>query len=118
MKGEAMPKPKKEEHPLNPGEAKALRATMGRLNGIGARQALLGVVNVLTTRANLPASLFGEIIDDAGRLTAVTNQKGTSTIEYAILVAGIAAVCLLAVGLLGQTLHQMFQAAADLFRPF
>jgi len=113
-----MPKPKKEEHPLNPGEAKVLKATIERLNGLSARQALMGIVNVLSTRTHLSVGLFGEIIDDAWRLAQLTEQKGTSAVEYALIVAGIAAACLFAVGLLGQTIHQMFQAAADLFKPF
>jgi len=113
-----MPIPKKTEHPLNPGEAKVLKATIERLNGLAARQALMGVVNVLSTRARLSVGLFTEIVDDAWRLAQLTEQRGTSAVEYAILVACIGAACLVAVGLLGQTLHQMFQAAADLFKPF
>ena len=113
-----MPIPKKTEHPLNAGEARALKATIERLNGLSARQALMGIVNVLSTKARLTAKLFEEVVDDAWRLARLTNDKGTSAVEYAILVACIGAACLVAVGLLGQTLHQMFQAAADLFRPF
>jgi Flp pilus assembly pilin Flp len=113
-----MPKPKKEEHPLNPGEAKVLKATIERLNRLAAKQALLGVVNVLSSKAHLHVKLFEEIVDDAWRLAQLTNDKGTSAIEYSLLVVGIAVACLVAMGLLGQTLHQMFQAAADLFRPF
>jgi Flp pilus assembly pilin Flp len=46
------------------------------------------------------------------------NQKGTSAVEYALLVVGIAAACLLAVGLLGDAVRQMFKTAADLFYAF
>jgi Flp pilus assembly pilin Flp len=113
-----MQNPKKEEHPLNPWEAKVLKETVERLNGLAAKQALVGIINVLSTKARLPAKLFEEVLNDAWRLAQLTNDKGTSAIEYAILVTGIAVACLVAVGLLGQTLHQMFQAAADLFRPF
>jgi len=113
-----MPIPKKQEHPLNPGEARVLKATIERLNGLAAKQALLGIVNVLSTKAKLPVKLFEEVVDDAWRLAQLTNEKGTSAVEYALIVVGIAAACLLGVGLLGQTLHQMFRAAADLFRPF
>ena len=113
-----MPKPKKTEHPLNPGEAKVLKATIERLNGLSARQALVAIVNVLSTRARLSVGLFSEVVDDAWRLAQLTNDKGTSAIEYAMLVVMIAVACLVAVGLLGQTLHQMFQAAADLFGQF
>jgi Flp pilus assembly pilin Flp len=109
---------KKQEHPLNPGEAKVLKVTIERLNQTAAKQALYGIVNVLSTKATLQVKLFEEILDDAWRLAQLTEQKGTSAVEYALLVVGIAAACLLAVGLLGQTLHQMFQAAADIFRPF
>jgi len=48
--------------------------------------------------------------------TRITNDKGTSAVEYAIMVAGIAAACLLAVGLLGDAVSGLFRAAAGLFQ--
>jgi Flp pilus assembly pilin Flp len=117
-KGDKMPKPKKTEHALNAGEAKVLKATIERLNGLSARQALMGIVNVLSSKAHLHVKLFEEIIDDAWRLAQLTEQKGTSAVEYALLVVGIAAACLLGVGLLGDTVRQMFKTAADLFYAF
>jgi len=113
-----MAKQKETEHPLNPGEAKVLKTTIERLNGLAAKQALMGIVNVLSTKATLHVKLFEEIIDDAWRLAQLTKEKGTSAVEYALMVAGIAAACLLAVGLLGDTVRQMFETAAGLFRPF
>lgn len=117
-KGQAMPIPKKDEHPLNPGEARVLKATVERLNGLAARQALMGIINVLSTKARLPVALFKEVVDDAWRLSQLTADKGTSAVEYALMVVGIAAACLLGVGLLGETVSQMFKAAADLFSAF
>lgn len=113
-----MPKQKKEEHPLNPGEAKTLKAIVECLNRLSARQALLGIINVLSTRAPLSTKIFEKIVYDAWRLSRLTTDKGASAVEYALLVVMIAAACLLGVGLLGQTIHQMFQAAADLFRQY
>jgi len=111
-----MPKQKTQEHPLNPGEARVLKATIERLNRIAAKQALVGIVNVLSTKLHLPLKLFYEIINDAWRLTQLTNNKGTSAVEYALIVAGVAAACLLAVGLLGDAVSDLFKAAAGLFQ--
>ena len=71
-----MKTPKQTLHPLNAGEAKSLKATIDRLNALSARQALLAIVNVLTINIRLPTKLFEEIIDDAWRLTQITDQKG------------------------------------------
>src|SRR3972149_11777842 len=75
-------------HPLNPGEAKSLKATIERLTALAAKQALLAVVNILSTKIHLPLKLFEEIIDDAWRLAQLTNDKGRSAVEYAVIVAG------------------------------
>jgi Flp pilus assembly pilin Flp len=102
---------KNKQYPLNPGEVIFLRQTTEHLT-------LFGIINALSKGTRVGPLLFKEILDDALKLTQIKNQNGTSAIEYALLVAGIAVACLVAVGLLGQTLHQMFRAAADLFRPF
>jgi Flp pilus assembly pilin Flp len=113
-----MPQQKKQEHPLNPGEAKTLKVTIERLNQTAAKQALYGIVNVLSTKATLHVKLFGEILDDAWLDSLLTNQKGASAVEYAILMVGIAAACIVGVGLLGEKVKQIFEAAANLFATF
>jgi len=109
---------KNKQYPLNPGEVKMLRETTEHLSELAAKQTLFGIINALSKGTRVGPLLFKEILDDALKLTQIKNQNGTSAVEYSLLVVGIAVACLVAVGLLGQTLHQMFQAAADLFRPF
>jgi Flp pilus assembly pilin Flp len=109
---------KKQEHSLNPGEAKVLKVTIERLNQTSAKQALYGIVNIFSTKASLHVKLFEEILDDAWKLAQLTNQKGASAVEYALLMVGIAAACLLGVGLLGEKVKQIFEAAANLFAAF
>ena len=51
--------------PFNPGEAKALKAVVYDLSEGAAKQALYGIINVLSLRVNMPKSFFRELIDDA-----------------------------------------------------
>ena len=51
--------------PFNPGEAKSLKAEVYDLSEGAAKQALYGIINVLSLRVNMPKSFFKELIDDA-----------------------------------------------------
>ena len=44
------------------------------------------------------------------------NQKGTSAVEYAILLAMIAATAYLAIGLFGNSIIELYLRAAHLFQ--
>lgn len=44
------------------------------------------------------------------RLTARMNDRGASAVEYALMVAGIAVLCILAIKTLGLTLGAVFKA--------
>jgi Flp pilus assembly pilin Flp len=44
------------------------------------------------------------------------NQKGTSAVEYAIIVMGIAAAITLAVSLFGEQVKDLFLDAAQIFQ--
>jgi Flp pilus assembly pilin Flp len=44
------------------------------------------------------------------------NQKGTSAVEYALLLMGIAAVIVLAIGQFGNTITELYLRAAHLFQ--
>ena len=51
--------------PFNPGEAKTLKAEVYDLSEGAAKQALYGIINVLSLRVNMPKSFFKELIVDA-----------------------------------------------------
>lgn len=51
--------------PLNPGGAKELKAQVYDLTELAAKQALYGIVQALSFRANITSIMFKEIIDDA-----------------------------------------------------
>lgn len=44
------------------------------------------------------------------------NQKGTSAVEYALLLAMIAAIIVLAIGQFGNTIIELYLRAAHLFQ--
>ena len=52
-------------HPLNPGEAKTLKAAIYDLAELAAKQALYGVVQLLSFKPRISREEFQEIIDDA-----------------------------------------------------
>jgi hypothetical protein len=66
------------EHPLNPGEAKALKTIIKMLNEAGAKQALYGIVQVLSQKVHLPLGIFEEIVNDALKLTEVLKGNENS----------------------------------------
>ena len=50
---------------FNPGEARALKAQVYDLSEVAVKQALYGIIQILSVRGNLPRPIFEEIIDDA-----------------------------------------------------
>jgi len=52
-------------HPLNPGEAKTLKAAVYDLSELAAKQALYGIVQVLSFKPRISTDTLKEIIDDA-----------------------------------------------------
>lgn len=66
------------EHPLNPGEAKALRVMIEKLNEAGAKQALYGIIQVLSQKVHLPLGIFEAIVNDARKLTEVLKGNENS----------------------------------------
>lgn len=50
---------------LNPGEAKVLKARVYDLSELGAKQALYGIIQILSFKVNVSRSMFEDIIDDS-----------------------------------------------------
>jgi hypothetical protein len=60
-----------EVKPLNPGESKALKAQIFDLSESGAKQALYGLVQVLSCRPSVNRVFFESVIDDARKYCEV-----------------------------------------------
>lgn len=60
--------------PLNPGEAKALKARIYDLSEVAAKQALYGLVQVLSCKPNIRRSFFEVCVDDAAKYTRVKKE--------------------------------------------
>ena len=60
--------------PFSPVEAKALKAEVYDLSEGATKQALYGLINILSLRVNMPKSFFKELIDDAVKY--VNTKKG------------------------------------------
>lgn len=56
---------------LNPGEAKELKARVFDLSELATKQALYGIIQVLSFRANVTRTMFEEIIDDASKYSLI-----------------------------------------------
>jgi hypothetical protein len=56
---------------LNPGEAKVLKARVYDLSELAAKQALYGIVQVLSFKVNVSRSMFEEVIDDAEKYSKI-----------------------------------------------
>ena len=50
---------------LNPGEAKVLKAQVYDLSELAAKQALYGIIQILSFKVNMSRSMFEDVIDDA-----------------------------------------------------
>lgn len=50
---------------LNPGEASNLKANVYDLSERGAKQALYGIIQILSFKVNVSRFMFEELIDDA-----------------------------------------------------
>ena len=59
---------------FNPGEAKVFKAQVYDLTELAAKQALYGIIQILSFRVNVSRSMFEEVIDDAGKYSEV--RKG------------------------------------------
>jgi hypothetical protein len=60
-----------EVKPLNPGESKNLKAQIFDLSESGAKQALYGLVQVLSCRPSVGRIMFESVIDDARKYCEV-----------------------------------------------
>jgi hypothetical protein len=60
--------------PLNPGEAHTLKARAYDLSELGAKQALYGIIQVLSFKVNVSRSMFEDVIDDAEKYSKI--KKG------------------------------------------
>ena len=59
---------------LNPGEARALKARVYDLSEVAAKQALYGIIQILSFKVNMSRSMFEEVIDDSVKYSEV--RKG------------------------------------------
>ena len=67
---------KEKQYPLNPGEAKTLKAAIFDLSEGAAKQALYGIVQILSFKPQLNRTHLEEIIDDARKLTQAKKTNG------------------------------------------
>lgn len=66
---------KDKQYPMNPGEAKVLKATIYDLSELAAKQALYGIVQILSLKIHLNRYHFEEILDDARKLSEVKKTR-------------------------------------------
>jgi hypothetical protein len=59
---------------FNPAEARALKARVYDLSELAVKQALYGIIQILSVRANLPRPIFEEIIDDATKYSNIKER--------------------------------------------
>jgi hypothetical protein len=59
---------------FNPGEAKLFKATVYDLSELAAKQALYGIIQVLSFKVNMSRSMFEDVMDDAVKYSKV--KKG------------------------------------------
>ena len=59
---------------FNPGEAKVLKARVYDLSGLAAKQALYGIIQILSFRVNMSRSMFEGVIEDSVKYNEV--RKG------------------------------------------
>jgi hypothetical protein len=50
---------------FNPGEAKLFKAKVYDLSELGAKQALYGIIQILSFKVNVSRPMFEEVVDDA-----------------------------------------------------
>jgi hypothetical protein len=50
---------------FNPGEAKVFKAKVYDLSELAAKQALYGIIQILSFKVNVSRSMFEEVIDDS-----------------------------------------------------
>jgi len=65
---------RKTVHLLNPGEAKTLKAAVYDLSELAAKQALYGIVQVLSFNHKISREEFQEIIDDARKYSDLSKK--------------------------------------------
>lgn len=56
---------------MNAGEASVLKARIYDLSDVAAKQALYGLVQVLSCRANISRAFFESCVDDAAKYTRI-----------------------------------------------
>lgn len=60
--------------PIWPDEARNLKALVYDLSEIGLKQALFGMIQILTLRTSITQAQFREILDDAGKYVQIKKQ--------------------------------------------
>jgi len=60
--------------PLNPGEAHTLKARAYDLSELGAKQALCGIIQILSFKGNISGPQLKEVLDDASKYSQI--KKG------------------------------------------
>jgi len=61
-------------HPLNPGEAKTLKATVYDLSPSARLQALYGIIQILSFKPRISREEYQEIIDDARKYSELEKK--------------------------------------------
>lgn len=51
--------------PFNPGEAKMFKAQVYDLSELAVKQALYGIIQILSFKVNMSRTMFEEVIDDS-----------------------------------------------------
>ena len=61
-------------HPLNPGEAKVLKAAVYDLGELATKQALYGIIQVLSFKPRMSTDMLKEIVDDARKYSDLSKK--------------------------------------------
>jgi hypothetical protein len=67
---------RQKQYPINPAEAHTLKAAIYDLSDLAAKQALYGILKMLSIKAHLNRIHFEEVIDDARKLTEIKKTQG------------------------------------------
>jgi hypothetical protein len=66
--------PKDKVFPIYPDEARSLKALVYDLSETGAKQALWGMIQILSLKTSITQAQFKEMLDDAGKYCQVTKK--------------------------------------------
>jgi len=66
--------PKDKVFPIYPDEARSLKALVFDLSETGAKQALWGMIQVLSLKTSITQAQFKEMLDDAGKYAQIIKK--------------------------------------------